>query len=345
MMQTETQTRTVPQVVQKLRLWEAEHQPMDRVSRLPLFQYMVEPGKGGALVPLSNGNGSGVQVYQPTGALQVSQPTLHFNAHAHDQLLTRLGFPPGFYKRLTELQAEKLNLLIVNTLIQKGVYDKECLFRIIDGDQVRALMSARYEPFDDLQLLTIAEPYLPPDSEVRWEYRDDLSMHLSITFPRTATEVKVGDIVQQGIHLSNSEVGVRSVTMASFLWRLKCLNGAIGMGDGEFYRFRHTGDSEKMSQSVAAAIQSTMLEAEKITAQFKAAVDKAIEQPFEFMEKVAKGEGMSQETFKACLDAYLLEPDPSLFGVSQSFSRAAQSFKGEDSYELQKLSTKVLSMN
>jgi hypothetical protein len=235
--------------------------------------------------------------------------------------------------------------MAINYLIQHGAYDKDAMFRLQDNDQMRAFMSGSFEPVDNLELLTMLEPYVG-NGVLRWEYTDELTTHLSISFPSKSTQIKVGDIVEQGIHISNSEVGVRSVTIAGFVYRLKCKNGAIGGGDGDSFRFRHVGDRDRIRQAIEAAIQSVRNEALKITEGFKEALKKRISDPADQIEKICANEkDMTQEMFKKIIDAYAEGKEgKTMFGVSQAFSRAAQDYKGEDSFMLQKISVKVLSL-
>jgi hypothetical protein len=113
---------------------------------------------------------------------------------------------------------------------------------------------------------------------------------------------------------------------------------------GGMYRFRHVGDSDKLRDQVKAAIETTHLESTKIIAQFKASLDKAIADPFSYMEKVAKDKtnDMTQEQFKAAMDAYLLEPEANLYGVTNAITRAAQTFSGETRFDMERLGAKVL---
>lgn len=323
-MKTQTQTRTFTDILSSVRQWETDHQPFDRTSRLPLFQYIIEEGAGGALVPISDSK----------------IPPVYLQQHAHDQLIERLDYSRRTYNKLPA----KLNILIVNYLIQNH-YNKDVLLRVQDGNQARALLSGNFEPFDNIELLTILEPYCK-DAQVRWEFKDEMTMHISLTFPKTQEEIKVGDIVQRGIHISNSEVGVRSVTIAGYVYRLKCSNGSIG-GDGSgFYRFRHIGDSDRIRDHVHNAIEQTFLESTKVIAQFKASLDKAISNPYTYMENIAKDKNndMTQEQYKASLNAFLEEPEMNLFGITNAISKAAHiSFQGEERYDMERLSTRVLS--
>ena len=328
----QSQSVTVQDVINKAQAWETEHAPFDRGSKLNLFQFVINEGTGGALVPFSN-------------ALEATGPrfmpnSINLSAHALDQLMARVDYPKKLYPRL----AGKLNIYNLNWLIQQQGATPVTL-RIQDGNLARAVLGGSYAPFDDLEFLQMVAPYLPSNAKVRWEFKDDLTTHLSISFPNTATELVVGDVVEAGIHLSNSEVGIRSVTVAGYVFRLRCSNGQVGSGDGDMFRFRHTGDHDRMGDSIRSSIESTMLESQKVIQLFKKAMQTEIDKPFDFMEKVAKEGDMSQEMFKSVMEGMMNEDYAgTLMNVSMGCSRASQSYSGEESYELQRLSTKVLSL-
>jgi hypothetical protein len=326
-LERKTQVVDFGEIVQGAREWEREHAPFDRTSKLNLFQYVIEEGTGGALVPFQT----------PDHEKQI--PALYLKDHAHGQLLSRLDFAKKTYERLPS----RLNTLNVNWLIQ-NFYNRDILLRVQDDDQVRALMSADFEPFDNLELLTLIEPFCK-DAEVRWYHGDDLTLHVSVTWPNTEEVLKVGDVVQRGIHISNSEVGLRSVTVAGYVYRLLCSNAAIGGGEGGgIRRFRHVGDSDKLRDQVSAAVEETFLESTKMLAQFKASLEKAVDDPYNYLERIAKDRTneMTQDQFKAAMDAFMLEPDPTLFGVTNAITRAAHVYEGEDKYHMERLGAKVL---
>ncbi len=315
------------QVLTRVRTWEDEHKPFDRGLRLPLFQYVINEGEGGALVPINQ-------------AAVPDLPQARLMAHAHDQLLERLEFQKKtFYKLPSKLQILNLNYLIQN------YYDKEVLLRCQDGDKVRGLLSSDYSPIDNLEFLEMLAPYCQ-DATIKWDYSDDRVLHVQVVFPRTATEVKVGDIVQTGLHITNSEVGIRSVTIGALVFRLKCTNGMVGGGEGAgFFRFRHTGDPDRLRDHVKNAIESANLTTVRLVEQFKASVNKAIDEPATFLENLAKDKSndMTQEQFKAALNAYMSEPDPTLFGVTNAITKAAHTnYTGETRYEMERLGAKVL---
>jgi len=332
-MKLKNEHNTVSQVLDAARGWNKAHAPYDRITKLPFYQIIAtdvsQEQRGVALQPLAGEPGAELKTF-------MLQP------HAQSQLLARLEYPAKLLSKLPE----RLNLMNLNWLNQNNA-EKDCQFRVIDGDQVRALVSNRYEPFDHLELLEMIEPYCP-DSVVRKEFWDDQTFHLSITFPKSATAIKVGDIVEKGIHISNSEVGMRSVTILGYVFRLKCTNGAISGGDGGGARFRHLGNGDRIHQGVQAAIQEVMMATESIIANFKRALLNEIDKPIDYIERLAKKESLTQETFKSILDSYMEERSTgegdNLYTVSQAISRSANKVEGDEAYDLQRLSVKALTM-
>jgi hypothetical protein len=68
-----------------------------------------------------------------------------------------------------------------------------------------------------------------------------------------------------------------------------------------------------------------------------------INEPFQFIEKMAKDKDLSQEELKAVLNSFMeaTEDKDNLFGVSQAISNAANIFEGDRSYELQRIAVDV----
>lgn len=66
----------------------------------------------------------------------------------------------------------------------------------------------------------------------------DTRMYIKVVNERIQTEVVPGDIVQAGILISNSEVGMGSVSVKPLIYRLVCTNGMVAdVGVGK----RHVG--------------------------------------------------------------------------------------------------------
>lgn len=146
--------------------------------------------------------------------------------HAHGQIADRLGIPTRYYRRLREEAPELLDRNVGYWFANVG--DRR-LIRMLDGD-VRAFLSDRYRRIDNIDLMHNAIlPALGGDDGLHFQVAalSDSRMHLNIILPRVQAEIRVGDVVQAGVQISNSEIGSGALRVLPRLWRLVCLNGMI----------------------------------------------------------------------------------------------------------------------
>jgi hypothetical protein len=209
-------------------------------------------------------------------------------------------------------------------------------------------MSERYTPFDDIQLFPLVEPCLPvasatqtgvKDTEVEWYSFDDYSTHLRLTLPETYEEIKVGDAVQKGIHITNSEVGVRSVTIQAVVIRLVCKNGLLSTSRKSR---SHIGDPQRLEEHVKYMIEEAVLDSDALLAKYRQSLDIAIEEPTLALKQIAQNSALSQNEFKQLLDVYLNQPDPSLFGIVNASTQTAQDYPAERRWEMENIAGRLL---
>jgi len=147
----------------------------------------------------------------------------------HDQLSQEVGIPSKYYDRMRE-SAPALAAANVNHWLRHT--KKTVLVRTIDG-KARALLSNRYRSIDNYDVMEAALPVLLNESkklgniEVVSSDVTEKKLYIKVVSKRLQYEVKKGDIVQAGIAISNSEVGLGSVRVEPFLLRLICENGAV----------------------------------------------------------------------------------------------------------------------
>src|SRR3972149_2905678 len=144
--------------------------------------------------------------------------------HTHGQIATRLGIPKPYYDRL---KAEAPVLLQEN--VQHWFQNKpeRRLIRTLDNG-ARAFLSDRYRPLDNYDLAQAVLPVLG-EADVKFESVEvtDSRFYIKALFPKIEREVKRGDVVQSGIVISNSEVGLGALKVEPLVFRLVCLNGLI----------------------------------------------------------------------------------------------------------------------
>jgi len=125
-----------------------------------------------------------------------------------------------------------------------------------DGESVyaRAFLSDRYRPIDNYDLALAVLPTLTEIADtIRIESSEvtETRMYLKVLYPEMAFDMgptrdklgkRVGDIVQAGITIMNSEVGAGRISIDPFILRLVCTNG-MTMNDSSL-RKNHVGRSQ-----------------------------------------------------------------------------------------------------
>lgn len=150
----------------------------------------------------------------------------HFgvNEHAHNQLGAHLGIPAKYYDKMRE-SAPALLEANVNYWLRSN--DDRRMVRTLDGE-VRAVLSDKYRPLDNLDLLETVLPVLgQQEMEVISSEVTEKRLYLKVLTPKVTFEIKKGDVVQAGLVISNSEVGAGSLSVEPLLYRLVCTNGMI----------------------------------------------------------------------------------------------------------------------
>lgn len=156
---------------------------------------------------------------------------------AHDQLGQYLKVPAPYYDRM---RAEAPDLLAsnINTWLKRS--EDRRMVRTLDGD-VRAWLSDKYARIENEEIAQAVLPVLlnTPGLDIFSSEVTDRRLYIQATTSRLTLDVKVGDAVQAGVIISNSEVGLGAVSVRPVIFRLVCLNGMV-VPDSKFSA-RHVG--------------------------------------------------------------------------------------------------------
>ena len=144
---------------------------------------------------------------------------------AHQQIASRLQIPFRYYQKM---QNECPYLLDENVNSWFSQSPERRLLRIMDG-KVRAFLSDRYRRLDNLELCTAVLPVIKAmkGAEIASCEVTETHMYLKVINKKLKEEVTVGDVVQAGFVISNSEVGLGSLKVEPLIFRLVCRNGLI----------------------------------------------------------------------------------------------------------------------
>lgn len=166
---------------------------------------------------------------------------------AHRQIAVHTNIPAQYYDRM---QASQPDLLArnVNTWFQAAPSNR--MVRTLGGD-MRAFLSDRYQRIENEEIAEAALPVLmdlPGVKIVSCEVTER-RLYLHAVVPTITGEVKRGDVVEAGVIISNSEVGLGSVSVAGLIWRLVCING---MKTSDAFRRNHVGRKVEDSEALWA---------------------------------------------------------------------------------------------
>lgn len=180
----------------------------------------------------------------------------------HRQVASALGIPAKYYDLM---QKEKPELLAENVNSWSADKPSSYMVRSMDygaGQVARALLSERYRRIDNMEIATAVLPLFAGNDqyEVMSCEVTENRLYLKVVNHRLEMEVRKGDIVQAGVMISNSEVGLGAVSIQPLVYRLVCTNGMVVNDMGE--RRHHVGRQAKAVEDSFALYSDETMEAE-----------------------------------------------------------------------------------
>ena len=133
---------------------------------------------------------------------------------------------------MTLMQTRKPELLAQNVNAWFGDRENSYMIRTMDygaGRMARALLSDRYRRIDNMEIASAVFPLFAGSDqyEVVSSEVTENRLYLKIVNRRLEMAVVPGDIVQAGVMISNSEVGLGSVSVQPLVYRLVCTMGML----------------------------------------------------------------------------------------------------------------------
>ena len=290
--------------------------------------------------------------------------------HAHRQLASLLKIPKPYYDRMLDRQPD-LYTHTVNTWLSSADTEKRQFVRTL-GDDVRAILSDGYLPFDYTDMLDTLDPLLSSyngDLQVESSGITDVNMHIKMAFPRIYGEVRVGDVVQMGVLWRDSEVGAGSIVCHTFIKRLRCLNGLvvseivssasrnhvgsriIRSGAHEIVEYHDDLARLKAKEGIAnrlrasAAEMLTQANLDSVVLRLRESADYSLDDVYGSVEVVAKQAGLTDAEAASVSSHMGDEMDGTIYGLINAITRSAADHSDyERATELEALGGKLLAL-
>lgn len=264
----------------------------------------------------------------------------------HRQLGSALGIPSKYYDKM---QRELPSLLAGNVNGWLETRDSRQTIRTLDGN-ARAFLSDRYRRIDNYEIATATLPIIGEMEGVRIESCEitENRMYLKAVNSRLEAEVMLGDVVQAGILISNSEVGLGSVSIMPLVYRLVCSNGLIvnDLGQKRYHIGREQESVWELfsSETIEADDKAFMLKLCDTVrgvveeARFQRVVDKLREAVGvritgsvpKVIELTGERFGLNHTEQDGILQHLISGGDLSMYGLSNAITRASQDSESYD---------------
>ena len=266
------------------------------------------------------------------------------------------------------MRAENPDLLAANVNSWFSHDPSTRMVRTLDGT-ARAFLSDRYRRIDNYEIAEAVLPIIADIKDARIESCEvtDERMYIKVVNPRLETEVVPGDVVQSGIIITNSEVGMGSMAVQPLVYRLVCSNGMvvndaatrryhIGRGNeaGEDYSLYSNATLAaddralmlKVQDTVRAAVDQTRFEkVVKMMRDAKQAKIVTTDIP-QMIELASSDYGFTKKEGSRILDHLIRDGEFSLYGLANAVTRAAQDVESYDrSTEMESVGYSILGMS
>ena len=178
-------------------------------------------------------------------------------------------------------------------------------------------------------------------------------MYLKVVNKKLKSEVTVGDVVQAGFVISNSEVGLGSLRVEPLIFRLACKNGMICKDYAQ--KKYHVGRQVNVSEDAAYELYSdkTLAQDDKAFLRFMLAVNKMREttqiplshEPVKEVEILADKFQLTENERGNVLRQLFMSGDNSRYGLMNAVTAASKLAKSYDrATDLERIGGEILAM-
>lgn len=255
---------------------------------------------------------------------------------AQQSICYRLGIPINYLRKCPpDLQINHLNYWMKNE-------KREKLFFRFDGDEIRSIFTPRYIPTDNMQILDrLRDLGYRPNTRVQCSL-DDEFMLVSLPDERESFRVN-GDRMTPGIAVSNSEVGLASLSISAFILRLVCTNGMVSKTSFSA-SYRHVSD--KLLSNLPGVLNSLRSGVGQQKERFAISLGTKVDNPEATIESFNRQFELRKEEKDAVDWALREELGFTMFAIVNVYTKSSQYelLSAESRFRLQKVGGTILGM-
>lgn len=266
----------------------------------------------------------------------ISGETHRLRPIAQQSIAYRLGIPINYLRKCPpEVQKFNMDHWI------KSERNKNLFFRF-DQNEIRAIFSPRYKVTDQIHVLDrLLDLGYKPETKAQCSLDDEFML---VSIPDDEKTFAINrDKMTPGISISNSEVGLASLSIAVFVLRLVCTNGMISKTDVSA-SYRHV--SSKILEEFPDVLTHISGELGKQKDQFKLSLQSKVENPEMTIQSINRQFELGKAEQEAVEWALPLEYGFTMFSVVNTYTKASQYelLSAESRFRLQKVGGMVLGM-
>jgi len=249
----------------------------------------------------------------------------------------RLGMPHGYLQKCDcDLQSINLNRWLPEER-------NENLFFRFEGQDVRAIFTPRYTPCDNPEVLSRLDSCGYGDgTEVQCKLDDEFLM---LNIPDRDREFRLNgkEEMQPGVSISNSEVGLASLTISAFCLRLICTNGMVSKTSVDA-SYRHV--SVRILKEFPEVLNRTSQDLDRQRRQWEISVESPVADPEMTLKAFNPQFELGKKEQDAVDWAWPQESGDKMFHIVNTYTRSAQypTLNAGESYHLQRTAGSILAM-
>jgi hypothetical protein len=292
----------------------------------------------------------------------------HYDAaptrHCLRQICQRSNIPAAYADRMSDghgkLMAQNINYW------WKNQPERRMLRTLLNGDHTaRAFLAERYRPLENADLAAVILPKLAElNCTILSCEITETRLYIQAATPKIEAKL-VGDVVQAGACISNSEVGSGKIKLEPLLYYLRCLNGMVmprvlerrhvgrrfddELDDAAEY---YTDATRQMDDRAFWMKVKDVCDGLFDPARFNAMVDKfegataqKFKDPVGAVEEVASRFSFNEDEKAAVLNHLIEGGQANLFGLINAVTRTATDVESYDrSVDLQRVGGEILEL-